>query len=86
MMEGLPSRIWDKSAARYGFPSISKMRKWFGTAKKLYAILEEYGFVLRKYTVDSGDVFISETQCIVMVQDLKQFEELSFSVIHSKKA
>lgn len=81
--ENVPEGIRFNSDSRYGFPSLSKLRKWFGTAKKLYALMEEYDFVLRRYTVDSGDMFTSPTQCIVMVQDLKEYEELDFSVIYS---
>lgn len=79
--EGL---IWD-SDARYGFPSISKLRKWFGKSKKTYACMEKYGFVLRKYIVNSEDMFKSPTQCIVKIQHLVFCEELSFDVILTKK-
>jgi hypothetical protein len=82
--ENLPDHVWNKNAARYGFSSLSKVRKWFGKNEKVYACMQEYGFVLRRYSVDSGDVFQSPTQCIVMVQDLVEFEELEFSVIYEK--
>lgn len=82
--EDLPTDLWKNNSARYGFASLSKLRKWFGCRKALYALMEEYGFVLRRYTVDSGDMFTSPTQCIVMVGDLVDFEELDFSVIYKK--
>ena len=82
--EDLPDHVWNKNAARYGFSSLSKLRKWFGKNKKVYACMQEYGFVLRRYSVDSGNVFQSPTQCIVMIQDLVEFEELEFSVIYEK--
>ena len=81
--EDIPDHKWQNDRARYGFSSKSKLRKWFGTNKKLYALMEEYDFVLRRYSVEAGVMFQSPTQCIVMVGDLTEFEELPFSFIYS---
>ena len=46
--------------------------------------MKKYDLVLRKYTVNGDNMFQSPTQCIVMIQDLTEFEELEFSVIYEK--
>jgi len=66
-------------SARYGFASLVKLRRWFGTNPKTYALFTEYGFVLRRFKVDER--FDSDRQSIAMVEKLIDGKQISFDKV-----
>lgn len=46
-------RYSEMVGSKYGFSSLIKLRRWFGTDEKTYRFFEKYGFVLRRYSVDT---------------------------------
>jgi len=46
-------RYSEMVGSKYGFSSLNKLRRWFGTDEKTYRFFEKYGFVLRRYSVNT---------------------------------
>jgi len=67
---------YHNDSSRYGFCSLNKLRKWFGTSKRFYDFCARYDMVIRRYTVNNR--FDSDRQSISMVQEMNRFVEISF--------
>ena len=48
---------------RFGFVSITQMRAWFYKDKG-YAVMKDFGIVLRVYEIPEEDVFVGNTQTV----------------------
>lgn len=65
--------------SRYGFASLIKLKKWFGTESNTYEVFAAYGFVLRRYKVK--DRFDSDRQSVAMLPEMVFSGEISFDKI-----
>jgi hypothetical protein len=74
---------YHKDSSRYGFCSLNKLRKWFGTDRKFYEFCYEYDMIVRRYKV--ANRFDSDRQSISMVEELNDFAEISIDQILKTK-
>lgn len=75
--DGLSPYMNDDS--RFGFASLEKVRRWFGTDKKTYDLFESYGFQLRRFKVEER--FDSARQSVAMVDQMEDFDVVCFSKV-----
>lgn len=59
---------YHNDSSRYGFCSLKKLVKWFGTSKRFYDFLTSHGMVIRRYTVETR--FDSDRQSIAMIEEM----------------
>jgi hypothetical protein len=64
------------NSSRYGFCSLNKLRKWFGTSKRFYDFCAEYDMVIRRYTVENR--YDSDRQSIAMIEEMNHFVDIPF--------
>ena len=65
--------------SRYGFASLTSLKKWFGQDEKTYKVFKRFGFVLRRYKVTTR--FDSRRQSIAMLEELVDGVEIPFDRI-----
>jgi len=70
-------------SSRYGFCSLNKLRKWFGTDRKFYEFCYEYDMIVRRYKATNR--FDSDRQSIAMLEELNDFAEISIDQILKTK-
>lgn len=78
--EYVPNRL--ENDARFGFVSLSQLKKWWGTDPKVYNLFKKYGFVLCRYKVETR--FHSRRQAVAMIQELKNGVEIPFDKLIPK--
>jgi hypothetical protein len=69
---------------RYGFASLTKLRRWFGTDEKTYRVFKKYGFVLRRYTTKNR--IDGREQSMSHKEDLTKVKELPYDKVTTQKS
>jgi hypothetical protein len=61
---------YHNDSSRYGFCSLKKLAKWFGTSRRFYDFCAEHDMVIRRYSITTR--FDSDRQSIAMIEDMNK--------------